>query len=200
MPMPYCENCGKPTNPNANFCQNCGSPQNRQQQISPTLMVNIQAQTLKPQGPLPEKILGFIIVNRQKSFRNPEYLTCVLTNERLIFVPMTKDVLSEVTKINRAQAKNNSTEPAVYPYQQNYLNMAPSTIVSQTPTCSAIKNSAIRQIDVTLVDIISDGYSDFQEYKVQVIAEMGIHELRMTKRSEYIERLRQVYSDKMKVA
>ena len=114
--MSCCENCGIPLNLNANFCKNCRAPQNPQAQPTsqhmpippPPNAVGIP-EPPKDQAPFNqealEKILDFIIVNKPKRFGNPEYFTGILTSERLIFAPMTSDMLKEVANISKQQAK-----------------------------------------------------------------------------------------------
>ena len=57
----------------------------------------------------------------QKCFGRRECFTGILTSQRLIFVPMTNDMLKDVTNITRQQAKNRDITGAliVYPYQQD---------------------------------------------------------------------------------
>jgi hypothetical protein len=209
--MPYCENCGTQLNPNANFCRNCGEPQKSTQtraapQIQPATSITPQPNIAEiPQIPsptqqqTPEQILNFIIVSRPKRFGGQDYFTAILTSHQLIFVPMTSEMLKEVTAISRQQAKNKSNIAPVYPYQQRYLTIAPSVIMNQTQGCFAINNLAIREINLRLVSVPSDGYADFEEFEIQIIADLGTQVLRMTKRDEYVARLKQAYQDKLRL-
>ncbi len=212
--MPYCENCGNPVNENAKFCRNCGAPQNPQSQPQTASAPVQQAVpepvfTVQPQQPqasqIPqarpqetqEQIQSFIIVNRSKRFVNVEYLTGILTNRRLIFAPMTKDMIKEVTNITRQQAKEKMGPINVYPYQQNYLAIPPQVIINQSPGGLAIENVSIRQIKLELVSTGGDGYADIIEFEMKVIADSGTFTFRMTKRDEYVTRLSQLYHDKL---
>jgi hypothetical protein len=147
-----------------------------------------------------EQITGFIIISKSKGFGGQEYFTGILTTNQLIFAPMTKDMVKEVTDISRQQAKSkNLTSTHVYPYQQMYLNVAPSNIISQMSGCFSIQNSSIRQINLKLVNVASDGYADFQEYEIQIVTDQQMLTFHMTKRDEYVIRLRQVYQEKMRL-
>jgi hypothetical protein len=202
--MLYCENCGKPVNETANFCRNCGAQQKLQTQAQATSPVTSTASTpeVKPQPlslnqEVPEQVLSFIIVNRTKRFGRQEYLTGILTSRRLIFAPMTNDMLKEVTNISRQQAKGKMPPMNAYPYQQNLLATQPSAIISQTPDSFTIENVSIREIKLSLVSVVGDGYADFEEFEMQVATDSGNQTFRMTKRGEYVTLLKQLYSEKV---
>jgi hypothetical protein len=213
--MPFCEKCGVSVKPDSNFCPNCGAPQNAQTQtqfnyppVPPPPNYNNSIEGLaEPSTFQPpswqrktEPINGFIIISKSKGFGGQEYFTGILTTTQLIFAPMTKDMVKEVTNISRQQAKSkNPTSTQVYPYQQMYLNISPSNIISQTPGCNSIQNSSIQTINLKLVNVASDGYSDFQEYKIQIVAGQQTLTFHMTKRDEYVNRLRQVYLEKIRL-
>ncbi len=206
--MPYCENCGQPLNLNANFCGNCGTPRKQQSPINQPLpppppsfspgSPKIQTQNLQPTT---EQILGFIIATKAKRFGNEEYYTGILTNNQLIFAPMTKDMLKEITNISRQLAKSNSNDLPIYPYQQRYLASSPSLILAQTQGCLIIPNASIREITIKIVNRSdSEGYSVTPDFEMQILSDSGAQTYHMTKRDEYITRLRQVYQGKVKIA
>jgi hypothetical protein len=204
--MPYCENCGTQINPNANFCRNCGTPQKQPVQDilqSPPAMpiTPIEVRNLNPfNQPVTEQILSFIIAQSSKRFGNPNYYTGILTNQQLIFAPMTKEMLKEVSEISKQQAKGKLVPgPITYPYQQIYLSMAPSAIIGNTPGCIVIQNSSISEINLTVVGSIGDGYSDTNEYEMKISSSAGNHTFRMTKRDEYASRLKQIYQNKLRL-
>jgi hypothetical protein len=196
--MPYCENCGQPLNANANFCGNCGTPRKQQFPTAspPPAFQEAPAAQFKPQ-PAAEQIINFIIATKSKRFGDDEYYTGILTNQRLIFVPMTKDNLKEVTNINRQSIKSGYSALPVFPYQQMYLAMSPEAL-AQTLGCIVIANNTIREITLGVTDINSDGYSVGQQYEIQIKTDMGTQTFNMTKRYEYPTRLRQVYGEKVK--
>lgn len=198
--MPYCENGGQPVNPNANFCGNCGKPRNQQTPSSPPspLPPAVKESPAAPFQPQPaEQIVNFLIVTKSKRFGGDEYYTGILTTQRLIFVPMTKDNLKEITNINRQSIKSGYSALPVFPYQQMYLSMS-SELLVQTQGCIVIANSSIREITLGVTDISSDGYSAGQQYAMQIKTDMGTQIFQMTKRDEYPARLRQVYREKVK--
>jgi hypothetical protein len=109
-------------------------------------------------------------------------------------------MVKEVTNISRQQAKSKNTASSpVYPYQQMYLNVPLSTILSQTPGCFSIQSSSIREINIKLVNAVSDGYSDFQEYEIRIVSYPQTLTFRMTKRDEYVVRLKQAYQEKVRL-
>ena len=112
---------------------------------------------------------------------------------------MTNDMLKEVANISKQQAKGKMAPMTVYPYQQTYLAMQPSAILSQTPDSFAIENISIREMKLSLVSAGGDGYADFEEFEMQILADSGNQTFRMTKRDEYVVRLKQSYQDKIKL-
>jgi hypothetical protein len=197
--MPYCENCGNILNPGAKFCGNCGYALNLAQVVPPPPPMQ-HSQTLNSSNQAgPEQVLGFIIAQHVKRFGNWDYYTGVLTNQRVIFVAMTKNMLKEVTEISRQQAKGKiSPAPIIYPYQQSYLSIPPSAIISGNPGCLIIDNSGVLEISLAVVGSIGDGYSDTNEYELRIKSVQGNHAFRLSKREEYAARLRQVYQDKLR--
>jgi hypothetical protein len=205
--MPYCENCGTTVNPNVNFCGNCGTPQKQQIQHFPPPPPSIpitqidQVKILNPcSQAVTEQILSFIIAQSSKRFGNADYYTGILTNQQLIFAPMTKEMLREVSEISKQQAKGKlGPGPITYPYQHRYLSMTPSAIIANTPSCLLIQNSSIQEINLTVVGTIGDGYSDSNEYEMKIASIAGNYTFRMTKRDEYASRLKQIYQDKLRL-
>jgi hypothetical protein len=205
--MPYCENCGTPVNQNVNLCGNCGTQQKQRIQHfppppPPTFITQIeQVKTLNPISQVgTEQILSFIIAQKSKRFGNADYYTGILTNQQLIFVPITKEILKEISEISKQQAKGKlGPEPITYPYQQRYLSMSPSAILASIPGCIVIQNSSIQEINLTVVGSIGDGYSDTNEYELKIASSAGNYIFRMTKRDEYANRLKQIYQDKLRL-
>jgi hypothetical protein len=148
--------------------------------------------------PSSEQIVNFMIAAKSKRFGGDEYYTGILTSQRLIFAPMTKDNLKEVTDITRQAAKSGFSALPVFPYQQMYFSSTPEMILANTQGCIVVANSSIREIALKLVDINSDGYSVGQEYELQIKTDIGTQTFHMTKREEYPARLRQVYGEKVK--
>ena len=202
--MPYCENCGQPLNLNANFCGNCGTPRKQSAQVNlvpppppPFTLQEAPRTSFQPQ-PAAEQIINFLIATKSKRFGGDEYYTGILTNQRLIFLPMTKDNLKEVTDVNRQSIKSGYSGLPVFPYQQMYLSTSPE-LLAQTQGCIVIANSSIREVALKTVDINSDGYSVGQQYELKIKTDLGTQTFYMTKRDEYLSRLRQVYLDRVKL-
>ena len=156
-------------------------------------MANYQPQ------PSSEQIVNFIIATKSKRFGGDEYYTGILTSQRLIFAPMNKDNLKEVTNMTRQAAKSGFSALPVFPYQQMYFSSTPEMILANTQGCIVIANNTIREIILGLTDINSDGYSVGQQYEMQIKTDIGTQTFHMTKREEYPTRLRQVYGAKVRV-
>jgi hypothetical protein len=199
--MPYCENCGKFLTPEAKYCGNCGISLEKSQVVPPPPPLASLSQTSIPLSQAnPEQILSFIIAQLSKRFGNPDYYTGILTNQRIIFVPMTKNIIKEVSEISRQQAKGKVLSgPIIYPYQQSYLSMSTSAIIAANSSCLVVENSGVLEITLTIVGAIGDGYSDTNEYELKIKTVQGNYTFRLTKRDEYVTRLKQVYKDRLRV-
>jgi hypothetical protein len=193
-------------NPDANFCGNCGAPRKPVQQsvqsLSPLPFDNFSAQPLFPTPTwqrTAERVLGFIIVSKPKQLGGQDFFTGIITTTQLIFVPMTKEMLREVTDGSKQDTeREDGTSMAKYPYQEVYLGIPPSAILSRTPGTFAIQNSSIKEIDLKLVSASSDEYADFQEYEMQIVSELQTLAFRMTKRDEYVRQLAKAFQGKVR--
>jgi hypothetical protein len=110
-------------------------------------------------------------------------------------------MLKEVSEISRQQAKEKiNPGPFIYLYQQSYLSMSPSAIITGSPSCLIIKNSGGFEINLTTISAIGDGYSDTNEYELKIKSLQGNYTFILTKRDEYMTTLRQIYQDKLRLS
>jgi hypothetical protein len=199
--MLHCEICGNSLAPEQKYCGTCGTQIIMAQFVPPPPPPTLLNQTPHQLNQsISEQILSFIIAQLTKRFGNSDYYTGVLTNQRLILIPMTKNMLKEVSEISRQQAKGKvNPGPIIYPYQQSYLSMTPSAIIACSPSCLVIENSGVVEISLVIVGGIGDGYSDTNEYELKIKSVQGNYTFRLTKRDEYVTRLRQIYQDKLRL-
>jgi hypothetical protein len=141
--------------------------------------------------PMQEHILSFIIMSKDKRFGGTDYYTAVLTSQQMIFIPMTKDMLKQVTEINRQEAKGKFAPVQIYPYQQSYLAVTPVALIN--PDYLVIQNGAIQQINIRRVSVPGDEYGYLQEYELQLTSTMGTHVFKMSTREENVTKLMQAY-------
>lgn len=191
--MPYCENCGHPVNPTAKFCGTCGAPRQPPPQPAST----------NPSYPPPptaafqmspaqqEQVLSCIIMSRDKRFGGTDYFTAVLTTQQIVFVPMTKDMVKQVTEINKQEAKGKVPRVNIYPYQQGYFATAPASLIAVGSL--VVQNSGIQQISIRQVSVPGDEFGYMQEYEVQIASQVGTQTFKMSLREENIAKLMQVY-------
>ena len=105
---------------------------------------------------------------------------------------MTNIMLKEVSEISRQQAKGKiDPGPIIYPIQ-SYHSMSPSAIITGSPSCLLIENSGVFEINLTAIGAIGNGYSDMNEYELKIKSMQGNYTFILTKRDEYITRLRQI--------
>ena len=195
--MPYCENCGHPVNPTAKFCSNCGAARQPQIQPAPTnpSYPTPPPATYQMQPPQQEQVLSCVIMSRDKRFGDTDYFTAVLTTQRMIFVPMTKDMVKQVTDINKQEAKGKVARVNVYPYQQAYFAMNPAYLI--TAGSLVIQNRDIQQISIRQVSVPGDEFGYMQEFEVQIAMQVGTQTFKMSLREENIAKLMQAHSGKI---
>ncbi len=72
-------------------------------------------------------------------------------------------------------------------------------MMTQTQGCIGIETASLKEINIKLVDVVSDWYSDFQEYPLQVVSDFSTLDFQMTKQEAYVSRLRVVYQEKLRL-
>jgi len=98
----FCEQCGSPLNPGARFCGHCGHavqplPESSAPQPAP------QTAQAAPRG---EAILGVLAgAQRRKGLFGVQTFTLIVTDERLVFAEMTKQMMNQAVKEANAEAK-----------------------------------------------------------------------------------------------
>ena len=170
----FCENCGKPLNPQARFCGNCGHPVQPPPVVSggtvtnslqpvpapaPTVHPPIsQPQPAPSRTAPPEQVAGVIPAGYTKSgalgLKMTSY-TVVLTNYRVIFAQLTSQVQNEQVREARDAAKAQGkgffgqwgAQLKTIGGQQ-YLQMTPQAILAEQPDNFYILINQLRQVKI----------------------------------------------------
>ena len=224
--MPYCENCGKPVNPNAKFCANCGSPLISQlvAQVQPEAPiyappppppppVEVPVAQPTPASTVPpttqassEPVIGAIVFKKSKSLGRWDTYTGVVTGQRLIFAQMTSEMLKVAAQQARDRAKADGKGffgqwgdqlKATMGYANRYLSMQPQAILAETPGNFEISNSVITEIKVKEKWRRED--QQIYEFDVQIHSATGKYEYVMDQNSDYVKLLKQAYGDRVKM-
>jgi hypothetical protein len=156
-----------------------------------------------------ERVVGVILLRKPKSLGRYDSFTGVVTNLRLIFAQMTGEMVKEAIQQAREQAKAEGKGfwgqweeqlKASFGYTQRYLNMAPNAILSETPGNWAVNNDTIHEVKLNLKHINrGQGQHELHEFELEVSSMQGKFEFRMDERNEYVDLLKQVCGEKVKM-
>jgi hypothetical protein len=153
--------------------------------------------------------LGAILLRKPKSLGTSDSFTVVVTNERIIFAQMTSEMVKQAIQQARSQAKAEGKGfwgqwseqlKASFGYTQRYLTMDPSEALSETPGNFMISNNAIHEIKLHLKNINKgQNQAQLHEFELEIDSTSGKHKFRMEERDEYVNLLKQVYGEKLKM-
>jgi hypothetical protein len=152
-----------------------------------------------------EATYGVIVFHKMKSLGRFDTYTGVLTNQRLIFAQMTNEMMKTAVQQSRDQAKAEGKGffgqwsdqlKATWGYSQKYLNMAPQAILAETPGNFEFYNNTINQIKVKAKNDPEESRNDLE---VEIHSTAGKYEFHMGENNEYINLLKQVYGDRIKM-
>jgi len=225
----FCKNCGAPQTPQITPAQSTPSKSVEQVQVAvltPQPQIQTpQIQTPPPTPPAPiaqpaqhvktqaqqdtsERVVGVIVLRRPKSLGRYDSYTGVVTSQRIIFAQMTGDMVKQAVQQARDQAKAEGKGffgqwqeqlRASFGYAQRYLTMPPAAIGSETPGNYAVDNSTVREVKIKHKEIRSGGDVQSREFEMEVHSANGKVEFKMDERNEYVELLKSVYGDRVKM-
>jgi hypothetical protein len=159
------------------------------------------------QAPPPQsQVIATISFRKPKSFGRYDSLTGVITPYQLIFAQMTGDMVKDAVMQARDQAKADGKGfwgqwsnqlNASFGYTKKYLTMDPAAIIAETPGNFAIDNNSISEIKLKTKYLDQDNTK--AEWEVQIRSYAGKYEFRMDDNNDYVEMLKRVYSDRVKM-
>jgi hypothetical protein len=132
----------------------------------------------------------------------------VLTNCRVILAQMTSQMITEAAMQARNQAKSEGRGffgqweeqlIATFNYTQRYLTMDPNSVLAETAGNVAIDNNSIIEIKLHRKDINKGHQTHQHEFGVEIVASQGNYEFRMEERNQFIDMLKQVYGERVKM-
>ncbi|MEM2889250.1 MAG: zinc ribbon domain-containing protein [Candidatus Bathyarchaeia archaeon] len=153
-----------------------------------------------------ERVLGANVFRKPKALGRYDSYTCVVTNLRLIFAQMTNEVVSQSSQAARDQAKAQGKGfwgqwgdqlKSSFTFSQRYLSMHPSAILAETPGNFAIDNNVISEIK--LKEERDRGGIYVRQMEVEIRTSMGKYEFRMDEDENFINVLKQVYGQRVKM-
>jgi hypothetical protein len=183
----FCANCGNPLEEGDKFCAYCGNPLSgvestpqsalstpppappSQSPVAPGQM----AAPAPAAQPDQEKVIGVIPVSRKKSLFSFESFSLVVTERRMIFALMTKEIMKEqaaqlYSKGFLKGLGNLVTQSSGNNYiAQRYLNKPPEEALKENPQNFAIDRSSIKKIKLA-AGFIGVGGQDAAEGKLEI--------------------------------
>jgi hypothetical protein len=121
---------------------------------------------------------------------------------------MTGDMVKQAVQQARDQAKAEGKGffgqwqeqlHASFGYAQRYLTMAPPAILAENPGNYAVDNSTVREVKIKLKEIMNGGNVQSREFEMEVHSASGKVEFKMDERNEYVDLLKRVYGDRVKM-
>jgi len=164
------------------------------------------APNVQAQAPQNNQVIAVIAFRKPKSFGRYDSFTGVITPHQLIIAQMTADMVKAATMQAREQAKAagkgfwgqwSDQLKATFGYTQKYLTMDPAAILAETPGNFAIDNNSITEIKMKTRYLDQD--SSRYEWEVQIHSHGGKYEFRMDDNNDYLELLKRVYADRLKM-
>jgi hypothetical protein len=219
MIMPFCEKCGTEVNADAKFCRNCGAKINLSnpppmQAVTPPPQPAVQP-TPAPAAPVApatdpanqETVLGVLYMRKTKSLGRYDSFNAIFTPQRVILAQMTGDMVKDAAMQARDQAKAEGKGffsqwgnqlKATTNYGKRYFSMAPSAALNETPGNFALNNNGIHEVKLKLKSI-DQGNTERHEFEIEFRAVEGKFEFRMDERNDYVQLLKQVYGERVKM-
>ena len=172
----------------------------------PVVNVPVQAPVQRSYG---ENVIGVMLLRKPKSMGRYDTYTGVVTTQRLIFAQMTSAMLTNAIQAARDQAKNEGRGfwgqwadqlRASFGYTQRYLSMDPNAALAETPGNFFVNNADIREVKLNVKNLYRGNEPvQLHEFELEVHNPQGKYEFRMDERDEYVNLLKQVYGERVKM-
>jgi len=191
----------QPPLPEYHPVQAAPAPVYQQPQPASQAALNVWAQ-----APQQSQVMAAIAFRKPKSFGRYDSFTGVITPSQLIFAQMTADMVKDAAMQAREQAKAagkgfwgqwSDQIKASFGYTKKYLTMDPAAIIAETPGNFAIDNDSITEIKLKKSYLNKDNTR--YEWEVHIHSYAGKYEFRMDDNNDYIELLKRVYADRVKL-
>jgi hypothetical protein len=172
----------------------------------PVVNMPVQAPVQRSYG---ENVIGVMLLRKPKSMGRYDTYTGVVTTQRLIFAQMTSEMLTNAIQAARDQAKSEGRSfwgqweeqlKASFGYTKRYLSMDPNATLAETPGNFFVNNADIREVKLNLKNLHRGNESvKLLEFELEVHNPQGKYEFRMDERDEYVNLLKQVYGERVKM-
>jgi predicted Zn-dependent peptidase len=149
-----------------------------------------------------------MLLRKPKSLGRYDTFTGIVTSQRMIFAQMTNEMLKNAIQASRDQAKAEGKGfwgqweeqlRASFGYSQRYLTLDPSTALAETLGNFEVYNNAIKEVKLHVKDLSRGGQADIQEFEIEANSDQGKYQFRMDERDEYVNLLKRVYGERVKM-
>ena len=88
---------------------------------------------------------------------------------------------------------------ATFSYTQRYMTMDPNAILAETPGNYFVDNNAVSEVKLKLKTVNRGQTTNTNEFEIEVCSTQGKYVFRMEERSQFVDLLKQVYGDRVKM-
>jgi len=198
--MPYCSNCGNKVLDTDKFCNNCGSPirpvsspsQSYSTPPPPPSTVSTRNPPSPPPSYTPQRPIGETIITTVSNFQKPKSFgrwdayILLATNQNLIIVQLTKDMVNKSIKQAQEQAKAEGKGffgqwaaqlGTGFDYASQYHGWTKDQLLAEIPSALVIPHSSVTQVELRSEQRNSYG-KDYPEsiYRLKIHVAGGVHE------------------------
>jgi hypothetical protein len=177
-------------------------------QSAPQVVAPVNVQPAGQAGS--ERIIGALLLRQPKSLGRFDSYAGVITTNRMIIALITNQMITQSVQAARDQAKAEGKGfwgqwadqlKTSFGYTQRFLSMQPAAILAETPGNYAIDNNAISEIKIHLKELHrgNDSAIHQHEFEIHVHSAVGNVKYKMDENSNYIDLLKSVYGDRVKM-
>ncbi|MCB2171606.1 zinc ribbon domain-containing protein [archaeon] len=209
--MPYCSNCGAKVLETDKFCNNCGTPLRPVEAPTP---VNHAPPPPPPTRVQPSSPAGETIITTVSNFQKPKSFgrwdayILLATNQNLIIVQLTKDMVNQSIKkaqdAAKAEGKGFFGQWAAqlgtsFDYAAQYNGWTKDQLLAEIPNALVLPHSSVTQVELRSENRNSYG-KDYPEtiYKLKIHVAGGVHEFESHSLDTKIKAFHNYYSGRFK--
>jgi len=209
--MPYCSNCSAKVLETDKFCNNCGTPRRPVEAPTP---VNHAPPPPPPTRVQPSSPAGETIITTVSNFQKPKSFgrwdayILLATNQNLIIVQLTKDMVNQSIKkaqdAAKAEGKGFFGQWAAqlgtsFDYAAQYNSWTKDQLLAEIPNALVLPHSSVTQVELRSDNRNSYG-KDYPEiiYKLKIHVAGGVHEFESHSLDIKIKAFHNYYSGRFK--
>lgn len=197
-----CAKCGAPVSDTTKYCGGCGAPVGASFPAAGPLT--------SPAPAADEQVIGVIGNAKKMKMLGISYdsFSIIVTNRRMIFAQMTAAMLNAAVAEAQAKAKSEGKGffgimkdqlAAQFQYAKRYETMSPDAALGETPGNSAVENSLITAVTLSLKGTSDDDNTGYSEFLMRVDSAKGRYEYVIAEDDRFVTMLKTAYGDRVKM-